>query len=43
MKMIMLKLRTQVMELGEPDEDGRRKPIAVEGQTEDIRKLMLLL
>ena len=29
-------IRTQVMELGEPDEDGRRKPIAVEGKIEDI-------
>ncbi|MGF6375461.1 formate dehydrogenase major subunit [Clostridiales Family XIII bacterium PM5-7] len=26
----------QVMELGEPDESGRRKPIAVEGKTETI-------
>ena len=29
-------VRTQVMELGEPDADGRCRPIAVEGQTEDI-------
>ena len=29
-------IRTEVMELGEPDEDGRRKPIAVEGKIEDI-------
>ena len=29
-------VRTQVMELGEADADGRRKPVAVEGQTEDI-------
>ncbi len=27
-------LRTQVMELGEPDQDGRRSPIAVKGQEE---------
>lgn len=26
----------QVMELGEPDESGRRKPVAVEGKTETI-------
>ena len=29
-------VRTQVMELGEPDADGRRKPVPVEGKTEDI-------
>lgn len=29
-------LRTQVMELGEPDSDGRRKPIAIEGKEENI-------
>ena len=29
-------VRTQVMELGEPDADGRCKPVPVEGQTEDI-------
>ena len=29
-------IKTQVMELGEPDEKGRRKPIAVEGEFEVI-------
>ena len=27
----------QVMELGEPDESGRRKPVPVEGKTETIQ------
>lgn len=29
-------MRLQVMELGEPDESGRRSPVPVEGATEDI-------
>lgn len=29
-------IRLQVMELGEPDESGRRRPVPVEGKTEDI-------
>lgn len=30
------KMKLQVMELGEPDESGRRRPIPVEGKTETI-------
>ncbi len=29
-------MRLQVMELGEPDESGRRRPVPIEGKTEDI-------
>ena len=29
-------IHLQVMELGEPDESGRRKPVAVEGKTETL-------
>ena len=29
-------IKLEVMELGEPDADGRRKPVPVEGKTEDI-------
>ncbi len=32
-KGLLKQVRLQVMELGEPDESGRRKPIPVEGQT----------
>lgn len=30
------KMKLQIMELGEPDESGRRRPIPVEGETETI-------
>lgn len=30
------RVRLQIMELGEPDESGRRRPVAVEGKYEDI-------
>ena len=30
------KMRLQLMELGEPDESGRRKPVEIEGAFEDI-------
>lgn len=33
----------QIMELGEPDESGRRKPIPVEGKTETIAIDMMIL
>ena len=31
----------QVMELGEPDASGRRRPVPVEGKTEDVSELQL--
>ncbi len=33
----------QVMELGEPDESGRRAPVPVEGKTEDLEVDMVIL
>lgn len=35
-KFNVVSLKTQVMELGEPDKDGRRSPLAVKGQEETI-------
>lgn len=35
-KGILCKVRLQVMELGEPDESGRRSPIPVEGKVETV-------
>ncbi len=37
------KMTLQVMELGEPDESGRRAPVPVEGKTEDLTVDMVIL
>ena len=33
----------QVMELGEPDDSGRRRPVAVEGKTRELEVDMVIL